>query len=87
MTPCQVSGFFHHIFFILSEVKRKYSFKMLENAKNSKNYPTLNISVTRLFNVTSQFFGLPAILYGLHEFLHIFCLKLILNCRHLHFLI
>jgi hypothetical protein len=37
MTPCQVSGFFHYIcFFILSEVKRKYSFKVLENAKNSK---------------------------------------------------
>jgi hypothetical protein len=35
MTPCQVSGFFT-IFDFLSEVKRKYSFKMLENAKNSK---------------------------------------------------
>jgi hypothetical protein len=37
MTPCQVSGFFTIFdFFLLSEVKRKYSFKMLENAKNSK---------------------------------------------------
>jgi hypothetical protein len=37
MTPCQVSGFFTIFdFFILSKVKGKYSFKMLENAKNSK---------------------------------------------------